>query len=110
MLKNKTKAPRSQLISQFLMQRSVAFLKHRRILRATTAGTDSLISLFGNGKFSQSRWLEESSEYLACIHALMDLFASARLPISLIDQPDFRNFCSLLDPKFQLPRQYFYFL
>ena len=44
---------------------------------------------------------EASVEYLKKRTAMVDLFVAAKLPLRLLDVPEWNNFCKAMDPKFQ---------
>jgi hypothetical protein len=48
-------------------------------------------------------WEENSAEFKRREMALIKLFAGTELSTCLVTQEEFQQFCSALDPRFQLP-------
>ena len=69
------------------------------------ASTSRGIGLCGYFKpIKITQYAKQSSEYCARLKLLINLYTNARLPSHLIDQTEFQNFCTQIDPRFKLPR------
>jgi hypothetical protein len=80
---------------------------------ASTSAT-STKSIGLSGYFKPTRtptvYPKDSKDYATRLKLLLGLFANARLPFRLIDQVEFREFCTVLDPCFELPRKFYYYI
>ena len=66
----------------------------------------TIVGMFAKTISAKVCWQDQSAECNARMDALINLFAIGRLPLWLVNQPEFRQFCAILDPKFTLPRMY----